>query len=221
VPETSPTLTTTSYAVLGHLALQPWTMYDLARQMQRNVHFYFPRVESQIYAEPKRLVAAGLAAAATEMTGKRARTIYSITSAGRAALAAWLASPLSKGPLLEFEAILRAMLAPFGTDADLAATLRQTRQEIQSTLLAVAARISDEYRDGRAPFQHYAQYRSVMHDFLLSFGQLVDDWAERNLARIERWPGMSEEERREEGVRIFDSVRPKEKSRLPDGSDSG
>ena len=54
-------LTTTSYAILGHLALQPWTMYDLAQQMQRNVHFYFPRVESQIYAEPKKLVAAGLA----------------------------------------------------------------------------------------------------------------------------------------------------------------
>ena len=54
--------------------------------MQRNVHFYFPRVESQIYAEPKRLVAAGLAEATAEMTGKRARTVYAITEAGRAEL---------------------------------------------------------------------------------------------------------------------------------------
>jgi DNA-binding PadR family transcriptional regulator len=221
VAEPIPTLTTTSYAVLGHLALQPWTMYDLARQMQRNVHFYFPRVESQIYAEPKRLVSAGLAAATTEMTGRRARTIYSITAQGRNVLAAWLASPPAKGPLLEFEAVLRAMLAPFGSDEDLAATLRQTRAEIQSTLLSVAARISDEYRDGQAPFQRYAQYRSIMHDFLLSFGQLVDDWAERNLERIARWPQMTEEERRAEGVRIFDSMRPKEKSLLPPRSDSG
>lgn len=30
-------LTTTSYAILGHLAMQPWTMYDLAAQMRRNV----------------------------------------------------------------------------------------------------------------------------------------------------------------------------------------
>jgi len=221
VADPAPTLTTTSYAVLGHLALQPWTMYDLARQMQRNVHFYFPRVESQIYAEPKRLVAAGLAEAAIEMTGKRSRTIYSITPQGGDVLAAWLATPPSKGPLLEFEAVLRAMLAPFGTDADLAATLRQTREDIQATLLSVATRISDEYRDGRAPFQRYAQYRSIMHDFLLNFGQLVDDWAERNLERIARWPQMTEEERREEGVRIFDSMRPKEKSRLPPPGDSG
>jgi PadR family transcriptional regulator AphA len=209
------TLTTTSYAILGHLALQPWTMYDLARQMQRNVHFYFPRVESQIYAEPKKLVAAGLAEATTEMTGKRARTIYSITPQGREALAAWLASPLGRGPLLEFEAVLRVMLAPFGTDADLARTLRQTREEIQGSLLAIADTISDEYRDGRAPFQRYAQYRSIMHDFLLEFGQLIDDWAERAEERMKHWPEMSAAERNREGVEIFDRRRPKRKPSLP------
>jgi DNA-binding PadR family transcriptional regulator len=213
-------LTTTSYAILGHLALQPWTMYDLAQQMQRNVHFYFPRVESQIYAEPKKLVAAGLADATTEMTGKRARTVYSITPAGREALAAWLATPTSKGPLLEFEAVLRVMLAPFGTDEDLARTLRQTREEIQATILTVADRISDEYRDGRAPFQRYAQYRSIMHDFLLEFGQLIDDWAERAEERMARWPDMTAEERNREGVEIFDRHRPKRKPSLPPRSDS-
>jgi PadR family transcriptional regulator, regulatory protein AphA len=213
-------LTTTSYAILGHLALQPWTMYDLAQQMQRNVHFYFPRVESQIYAEPKKLVAAGLAEAATEMTGKRARTVYSITPAGREALAAWLATPTSKGPLLEFEAVLRVMLAPFGTDEDLARTLRQTREEIQATILTVADRISDEYRDGRAPFQRYAQYRSIMHDFLLEFGQLIDDWAERAEERMKHWPEMSVSERNREGVEIFDKHRPKRKPALPPRSDS-
>jgi DNA-binding PadR family transcriptional regulator len=223
VSEIAPALTTTSYAILGHLALQPWTMYDLARQMQRNVHFYFPRVESQIYAEPKKLVAAGLAAAMTEMTGRRARTVYSITPAGRRVLAEWLATPLSKGPLLEFEAVLRVMLAPFGTDDDLARTLRQVREDIQATILTVAGRISDEYSGGTAPFQRYAQYRSIMHDFLLSFGQLVDDWAERAEARMTHWPQMSEEERRAEGVRIFDSMRPKKKQPmppLPRGTDS-
>ena len=213
-------LTTTSYAILGHLALQPWTMCDLAQQMQRNVHFYFPRVESQIYAEPKKLVAAGLATSATEMQGKRARTIYSITDDGRRVLAEWLATPVSKGPLLEFEAVLRVMLAPFGTDEDLARTLRQTREDIQATILTVADRISDEYRDGRAPFQRYAQYRSIMHDFLLEFGQLIDDWAERAEERMARWPAMTEEERYREGVEIFDRHRPKRKPSLPPSSDS-
>lgn len=206
-------LTTTSYAVLGHLAMQPWTMYDLARQMRRNVHFFFPRVESQIYAEPKRLTALGLANAATQMTGRRARTTYSITEKGRHELACWLATPVGKGPLLEFEALLRVLLSPFGKDEDLAATLRQARADINDTLLALAPHISDEYAAGTAPFQRYAQYRSIMHDFLLHFGQLVDDWAERSLARVERWPAMTPEERHAEGVEIFDRYRPTVKER--------
>jgi PadR family transcriptional regulator AphA len=206
-------LTTTSYAILGHLAMQPWTMYDLAAQMRRNVHFFFPRVESQIYAEPKRLVELGLAAAATEMTGKRARTVYSITPAGRKELKRWLATPVTRGPLLEFEAVLRVLLSPFGRDEDLRATLLQVREDINATILAVAPRISDEYAAGVAPFQRYVQYRSIMHDFLLHFGQLVDDWAERSLERMDRWPAQTDDERRMEAVEIFDRNRPKKKRR--------
>jgi DNA-binding PadR family transcriptional regulator len=209
-------LTTTSYAILGHLAMQPWTMYDLAAQMRRNVHFFFPRVESQIYAEPKRLVELGLAKAATEMTGKRARTIYSITAAGRKELARWLAEPVSKGPLLEFEAVLRVLLSPFGRDEDLASTLRQVREDIKGSILDLAPKISDEYAAGVAPFQRYAQYRSIMHDFLLHFGILIDDWAERSLERMKRWPEMTEDERRAEGVAIFDRNRPRKKPRPKD-----
>lgn len=204
-------LTTTSYAILGHLAMQPWTMYDLAAQMRRNVHFFFPRVESQIYAEPKRLVELGLAKAAKEMTGKRARTIYSITAAGRKELARWLAEPVSKGPLLEFEAVLRVLLSPFGRDEALASTLRQVREDIKGSILDLAPRISDEYAAGVAPFQRYAQYRSIMHDFLLHFGILIDDWAERSLERMKGWPDMTEDERRAEAVAIFDRNRPKKK----------
>jgi PadR family transcriptional regulator AphA len=212
-------LTTTSYAILGHLAMQPWTMYELTQQMQRNVHFYFPRVESQVYAEPKRLMEAGLAAATTEMTGRRARTIYSITPEGREALARWLAQPVNKGPMLEFEAVLRVMLAPFGRDEDLVATLRQARDEING-LLTFADRISDEYRDGRAPFQRFVQYRSIMHDFLLHYGQLIEDWAERSLERVAHWPEKTQAERDAEAVRIFDENRRRHRPALPPDADS-
>ncbi len=201
-----PGLTTTSYAILGHLALQPWTMYDLAAQMRRNVHFFFPRVESQIYAEPKRLVALGLAEARTEMTGKRARTVYAITDAGREELGRWLASPMAKGPQLEFEGLLRVIFAPFGKDDDLKSTLLQVREDI-GEFLSTAARISDDYAEGRAPFQRYAQYRSIMHDFLYHFVTLVDEWTDRSLERIESWPEQTDEERRAAGVAVFDRYR--------------
>jgi DNA-binding PadR family transcriptional regulator len=204
-------LTTTSYAILGHLALQPWNMYDLAAEMRRNVHFFFPRVESQIYAEPKRLVELGLAAADTAMTGRRARTVYSITPAGRKELRRWLASPIAKEPQLEFEGMLRVLFAPFGRDEDLVRSLQQIRADIEASILSVAPRISDEYVAGVAPFQRYVQYRSMMHDFLLHFGQLLDDWAERSLERMSRWPAQTPQERKAEAVEIFDRNRPKKK----------
>ena len=190
------TLGTTSYAILGQLALQDWTMYDLARQMRRNVHFFFPRAESQVYAEPKRLVALGLASLRHEAVGRRKRSVYAITDDGRAALAAWLSRPASKPPMLEFEGLLRVFLGPCGTEADLRATLADIRRDI-ADLLALADRISDEYLDGQAPFQRHVLVRSMVHDFLFGFADLVDGWADRSLERAEAWPTQSRAERLE------------------------
>lgn len=195
-------LTTTSYAILGQLALRPWTMYDLAAQMRRNVTYFFPRAESQVYAEPKKLVELGLAEADTEATGKRARTVYRITDKGREELARWLAQPTSKGPVLEYETMLRVMLSPFGRQQDLAATLEQARDDIAG-MLDTANRIRDEYLDGRAPFQRHVVHRSMMHDFLASFADLVDEWAERSLARMARWPQQDEAERTAAAIEVI------------------
>src|SRR4029453_5915722 len=86
-------LTTTSYGVLSILALRDHSTYALTRQMRISLPYMWPRAESNVYAEPKRLVAAGLATPREEWTGSRRRTIYSITEAGRVALAEWLPSP--------------------------------------------------------------------------------------------------------------------------------
>src|SRR5881394_3396566 len=85
----SPT-TTTSQALLGLLSLRSWTTYELAKQVQRSIGWFWPRAERKLYDEPKRLVAAGLAKSTAEMTGARPRTVYTITARGRKALQRWL-----------------------------------------------------------------------------------------------------------------------------------
>ena len=55
-------LTTTSYAILGQLAWGEATTYELVKAMGRNLRFMWPRAESRIYEEAKRLVVAGLGA---------------------------------------------------------------------------------------------------------------------------------------------------------------
>src|SRR4051794_28022211 len=108
---------TTANALLGLLALRAeWTTWELTTQLRRNMRFFWPRAESRILAELRRLEAGGLVTARKEATGRRARTVYAITRAGRAALGAWLEVP-PKGTTLESEPLLRVLLGSLGSEA--------------------------------------------------------------------------------------------------------
>src|SRR5882762_1485455 len=107
--------------------------------MRRNVHYFWPRAESLIYAEVKRLAVEGFAAAHKSAVGKRARTTYSITPAGHAALSAWLETR-PRAFALELEVLLRVLLARFGTREDLLASLGAAREDAQE-LLGLGGRI--------------------------------------------------------------------------------
>ena len=135
-------LTTTSYAVLSVLSLRPHSTYDLIRQMRLSMHYMWPRAESNVYAEPRRLVEAGLAASREEWNGQRRRTVYSITEAGRAALAQWLSSPSSRHRY-ECEALVKVLFAENGTPEDLLASIRalgEDAAEVMRQFLRIAAR---------------------------------------------------------------------------------
>jgi DNA-binding PadR family transcriptional regulator len=121
-------LTPTSYAVLAALALREHSTYELAKQMRMGWRYFWPRAESNVYAEPKRLVGAGLAESRKEATGRRKRTVYAITAAGRAALAEWVAAP-STPQRYEAEALLKVFFAENGTLDDLRASIHALRED--------------------------------------------------------------------------------------------
>ena len=194
-------LTTTSYAILGQLALRPWTTYALTREMGRNFHFFWPRAESAIYAEVKRLAARGLATAEREHVGQRQRTSYAITPAGQQALAAWLATP-AKDFVLEGEVLLRVFFAGFGTQEQLLAALEQARVQAEA-LLRVGEAIGREAQAGQAPFQEQVAVRAFVFDFLWSYGRTIQRWAERTQAEVATWGERSPEERQAQGVEII------------------
>jgi PadR family transcriptional regulator AphA len=179
-------LTTTSYAILGLLAIQPWSTYELTRQMDRSLGRFWPRARSKLYEEPKKLVAAGLAVASDERVGRRPRTVYSITPAGGAALAEWLRTPGS-GPVLEFEQLLKVWFSDHATKADALASLAAAR--------AWAAEQNEEnkraaraYLAGQGPFQHRAAQNVLAEAFLTDFCALVARWADWATAEVEQWP---------------------------------
>jgi DNA-binding PadR family transcriptional regulator len=182
----APALTPTSYAILGLLAAKPWTTYELAQQMERALGQFWPRAESRIYEEPKKLVAHGLARASSEMVGKRPRTVYSITAKGRRALAQWVPTP-GAGPVLEFEQLIKVFFAEHGTKADLLATLAAIR-EGSVQVLGASARVPQAYLDGKGPFPERLPWLLLVGQFLLDFQLMVEHWAEWSTEIVEAWP---------------------------------
>lgn len=194
-------LTPTSYAILGQLALGPWPAYELTREMRRNLHYFWPRAESGIYAEAKRLVELELASAETRSVGRRPRTIYSITPPGRHALAAWLADEPSGRTLLESEAILRVFLSNFGSPSDLLRSLDHLRDEALE-MQRMARRIGHEYLEGKAPFQDLVEDRALIHDVLASYALTMAQFADRARRYVTRRSSLSAEGRQSQALRL-------------------
>jgi DNA-binding PadR family transcriptional regulator len=195
-------LTTTAYAILGELALRPWTTYELAAEMRRNLHYFWPRAESLIYAEVKRLAALGLAEARREYVGRRRRTTYAITPSGEAAVRAWLDTPPTR-PTLECDGLLRMIFAPVGSPEQLLAALERVRLDAEE-LLGLAAGIRGEYLAGRAPFQAHIHVRAHVYDLLVSHGQALRNWAVRTAAAVRAWEELTPEARAERALAIFE-----------------
>jgi PadR family transcriptional regulator, regulatory protein AphA len=128
--------TTTTYAILCLLGVRSWTTYELAKQVQRSLSWFWPRAERKLYEEPKRLVADGLATASAESTGKRPKTVYAITDAGRDELRRWLDEP-SAPRAGEFEAMIKVFFADAGSIDQLRTTLRRVAEEATQRIEAL------------------------------------------------------------------------------------
>jgi DNA-binding PadR family transcriptional regulator len=182
----SDTLTTTSYAVLGLLAIKPWTSYELTQQMDRSLGRMWPRAVSKLYEEPKKLVRHGLARATREQNGRRTRTLYAITARGRKALARWLQEP-GAGPVLEFEQLLKVFFAENGTKTDVLATL-QAAQQWAMAQCAESLAVGTRYVDGEGPFPERLAELQLTSRFLTDLYLLVLNWAQWASSIVGEWP---------------------------------
>lgn len=182
----SPALTTTSYAVLSLLSLQPWTTYELAQQMKRSLNWFWPRAESKLYQEPKKLVAHGYARARGRYQGKRPSTVYSITPAGRKALAAWVREPGRSGPVLEFEAIVRVLSAQCVDADDLRQILADVRDHVEG-MIDFGETQGAEIATTGGPFPDRAHIIALVHGFMDLYVDAIHRWSLWALEETATW----------------------------------
>jgi len=110
-------LTPTSYLVLGLLAREgPSTPYELKRHVAATIGHFWSFPHALLYKEPARLAGLGLLSEERELDGRR-RRLFTITTAGREALRAWLSHPARQPTELRDLALLQLFFADLESTA--------------------------------------------------------------------------------------------------------
>lgn len=196
-------LGSTAFAVLGLLSLRPASAYDLVGEVKRNLNHFWPRAERKLYDEPKRLERLGLVTGTEQRTGKRVRTVYEITAAGRQALAEWFARPCA-APQFESEAVLKVSLGDLATKEQMIEALRSLRSQSVETL-AEGREIARSMLldDPKAARIHVV---AVMYEFVFSHFENLARWAEWAEKEVESWAGPDGPDDRSSSLDVFKSA---------------
>ena len=193
-----PALSTTSYAILGMLAIRPWTAYELTNQIRSSLSYCWPKAASVLYDEPKRLVRLGLASVSHEAAGRRTRAVYEITEDGREALRAWLATEPAP-PRFEVEGMLRLVYADQGSVDDLLGAVRATRAWAADRLEEGGSQVREYLTDG-GPFPERLHIIALFARFYADLLEVVEGWAELAEREVASWP-------RTDGLGLTDGAR--------------
>jgi DNA-binding PadR family transcriptional regulator len=180
-----PRLTPTSYAILGLLAIGPWSTYELTKLFGRSVQYVMPRSEANRYLEAKRLVDLGLATSDETMVGQRRRTEYRITDAGREALDAWLDRP-ARPSQLEAESLLKVLFADIAPIDMLLARIAEVGAE-GAAIEAPWRELAREYASGDGLFPDRIHVNTLFWVFLDRWARLQADWAAWAAMEVESW----------------------------------
>ena len=183
-------LTTTHRALLCLLSIRPYSAYDLVAQMRRSVGAVWPRADSNLYADLKRLAADGLATTSTTTTGRRRRTTYTITAAGRHDLERWLATP-GAAPYFEGEALLKLAFAPH-TGKEHALGQVAVVAEHAAAQLELGRTLARAHAAPDGPLPERLHINAVLWRFLWEQHRAMAAWAHWAQQEIEGWPSTAD-----------------------------
>jgi DNA-binding PadR family transcriptional regulator len=127
-------LTPTGRVILGMIALGRQTGYDIKQLVDKSTRHFWSASYGQIYPELRRLEEQGLIEGQSEPRGGRARTVYTLTQAGHAALGEWLEPERDPPFEVRDEGMLRLFFSDMGTPEQRLRNLRAMRETHQRTI---------------------------------------------------------------------------------------
>ena len=161
------------HALLGFLAEQPASGWDLTRRFETTLGAVWPASHPQIYGELRKLLAEGLIKIREQ--GPRGRTAYAVTAAGEREVRRWLASG-EVDHTMRLEPILRSVFFWLMTPEELQAHLAREAAHYQG--VANSYRQLAEAKD-RGDYGHSRQTGSlrIAAEAAIRINQALADWA--------------------------------------------
>jgi len=180
-------ITTTGHSILALLSGEPLSTYELAQRMKLSfLRAIWPRAESRIYEEPKRLVREGLARSSSEPSGGRPRTLYRVTRKGRSALRKWLAQP-SQRFKYRSEALVKLAFADLGTREDLQRQIAEIRGEALADA-RIYLEVAEAALESDASPSERAHLSTMVDEFILEMIEARLRWARFAESYSRDWP---------------------------------
>lgn len=123
-----------AHAILSALVERSCSGYDLAKQFDGSVGFFWKATHQQIYRELTKLEEQGLISAErVHQEGRPDKKLYALTKSGKNYLKDWIAQPAEVSPIKD-ELLVKIYAGYLLPDKMLAAELERHRAEHQQTL---------------------------------------------------------------------------------------
>ena len=179
-------MSTTPFAILGLLSIEPMSGYDIRRNLDESLSHFWSESYGQIYPSLRRLEAEGLIAPLKQTAaGSRRKRSFTLTPRGRATLRSWLAeAPKPQPPRNELMLkIFFGRLAPPG-----AVTAHIRRLQVQQErMLATLESIERQLRIERAGHPDLRYWRLTLKAGV-EHGKALLDWSDAALADLKGTP---------------------------------
>ena len=175
----------TRYALLGLLTLAPdagASGYDLRQWAEGSIGHFWSESYGQIYPVLKQLLKDGLVTARRDASGKRDKTLYAVTDAGRKELQDWLEKPARIQPPRN-EGLLKLFFGLETTVASNATRLRVLERHHHGLLAryeAVERQISERFATHPG-----LPYWLMTLDYGRRHSQMVVEWCETTLKKLQ------------------------------------
>jgi PadR family transcriptional regulator AphA len=176
-------MSTTVYAVLGLLNIEPMSGYDIRRNLEESLSYFWSESYGQIYPTLRKLEAVRqITPVKQAASDARRRKLYTITAAGRARLRSWLSEPPRPQPPRN-ELLLKLFFGREAAPGSCAAHIRRLRvqQERTATALDALERRLKAERRGHPDLRYWL----LAVSFGIERAQSLIDWSELALRAVD------------------------------------